>query len=139
MKWIALLKFAPRILGATKEIKTKGWYSSRTILTNIIVLAGDIAQAMGYIPGVELGQAESIAVAIVAVGNIYLRAVTTAPVGKRTEKGITDDAPATRAIFGAPVERLPITPVDLPPIELQARPESGTQPSGATDPGFQNR
>jgi hypothetical protein len=139
LKLLGLLKFAPRILGATKDLRTKGWYTSRTILTNIIVLAADIAQALGYIPGLELGEAESIAVAVVAISNIYLRLVTTTPIGTRTEREITDDAQTSDTAGGAAHNELQFPPVKLPPIELQARPEPGTGPASAADSGFQNR
>ena len=139
MKLLGLLKFIPRLLTATRDVRTKNWYQSRTILTNIIVLAGDIAQALGYIPGVELGEAESIAVAVVALGNIYLRFVTNTPVGTRTERRLKDDAPIADTARDAAHSELQFPPVQLPHIELQSRSEPDAGPAVPGHSGFQNR
>lgn len=99
MKILALLKLSPRLFQATEDVQQKSWYTSKTILFNLIVLALDVALHVfeTEIP-VTGEEVDALAIAVAAVGNIVLRLVTTQPVGLST-KPSTGIQPASGTVL----------------------------------------
>lgn len=82
MNW---LKFLPDLFRLGNDVQTKGWYASRTIWFNVLVLAlGVYSQAAGSELPVAGEELEAVAIALSVIGNIVLRIVTDKPVGMRT-------------------------------------------------------
>lgn len=82
---IRWLKIAKRGLTAAEDVQVKGWYRSRTVWVNAVVLIGLALAQFGVmdVPWSE-EQASEAALAILTLVNMALRVVTDRPVGPRT-------------------------------------------------------
>jgi hypothetical protein len=86
MRLLSLLKLLPSISQVAGELQTKGWYLSKTIWSNLLVMAGSIWFVLTDSNALTLSHDEvaALSVAAVAVGNIVLRILTNKPVGLRS-------------------------------------------------------
>lgn len=88
MNWLSLI---PALFRAGSDIQTKGWYASRTIWFNLLVLAFDISlKGFGHELPLTGEDIDSMAMALAALGNIGLRVITDKPLGLRTERPPAD-------------------------------------------------
>jgi len=78
----AAMKMLPAVFRAGDQVQKKGWYASKTIWFNLLVLALDIVvKVFGTDLPVGGETIDAVAGGLCAVGNIVLRFATTQPVG----------------------------------------------------------
>jgi len=89
MRWLQLIKIMPRIAEAMEQMQVKGWYLSKTIWSNLIVLSGAVIYALhgNDVLIITDAEAAALSVAAVAAANIVLRVLTSKPVGMRSVPG----------------------------------------------------
>ncbi len=89
MRLLELVKLLPRIAGAVDSLQVKGWFLSKTIWANLLVLIGSVAYAVSGNDAFTLSEDEvaTLSVAAVAAGNIVLRILTDKPIGLRSVPG----------------------------------------------------
>lgn len=98
MKWLnALLKFLPRVSRMRDDLAIEAWYRSRTVITNLLTLTGDVLSYFwGPSYGITVDETSAVAVGIVAIGNIVMRFISGRRIGLRdvsktnAESGETD-------------------------------------------------
>lgn len=89
MKWLSIVKLMPRIAGAIEQLQVKGWYLSKTIWVNLLLLIGSVAYAVTGNEAFTLSEDEvgALSLAGIAVVNIVLRILTSKPIGMRSVPG----------------------------------------------------
>ena len=93
---LKLIKLLPRLSEAVGQLQTKGWYLSKTIWLNLLVLISSIAYAVTGNDALTLTDDESAALSLagVAIANIIVRFLTNKPVGLRSVPGSIGRGPA---------------------------------------------
>lgn len=82
-----VLKLVPRIFKESGEVQKKGWYASKTIWFNLLVLSFDVAtKVLGHDLPITGEAIDAIAAGLGAVGNIFLRSRTSKPLGMKTSR-----------------------------------------------------
>jgi len=85
MNFFQAFKMLPAFFRAGGDVQKKGWYGSKTIWFNLLVLAVDLAAKVFGKDLPVTGEAiDAIAGGLCALGNIVLRFATTTPVGVKT-------------------------------------------------------
>jgi hypothetical protein len=85
MNIFAVLKMLPAVFRAGDQLQTKGWYASKTIWFNVLVLALDMAvKVFGADLPIGGETIDALAVGLAGVGNIVLRVVTKQPLAVKT-------------------------------------------------------
>lgn len=79
MKWLLM------VFKIGNDVQQKGWYASKTIWFNILSLIAAIAALKGL--NLDAQDVATIAAAASTLGNIWLRARTSTPIGARTIPG----------------------------------------------------
>lgn len=89
MAWLKIVKLLPQLSGVVASLQVKGWYLSKTVWLNLLVLISSVAYALTGNDAFTLTGDESAALSLagVATANIVLRILTSKPIGLRSVPG----------------------------------------------------